>query len=110
MADYIEVNEGDWESVVVKSDVPVLVDFWAPWCGPCRAIGPHIEALATEYQGRVKVAKVNTDKNQRLAASLGIRGIPAIFMFNHGQVVAQLAGLPPNPRQRLKSLVDGVLA
>jgi thioredoxin 1 len=110
MADYIEVTDASWDKEVLQSDVPVLVDFWAPWCGPCRAIGPHIEALATEYKGTAKVVKVNTDQNQKVAASLGIRGIPAIFMFSGGKVVGQIAGLPPNPRQRLKSLIDGALA
>ena len=110
MAKPIAVKDSDFAQKVLNSDTPVVVDFWAPWCGPCRAIGPHIEALATEYKGTAKVVKVNTDQNQKVAASLGIRGIPAIFMFSGGKVVGQIAGLPPNPRQRLKSLIDGALA
>lgn len=109
MADYIEINDDQFEDEVLKSDVPVFVDFWAPWCGPCRMIGPHVEALATEYKGTVKVVKINTQNNPRTAAQLGVRGIPALFMFKGGQVVGQLAGAPRNPRAGLKKFIDSSL-
>ena len=76
MGAYLDVNEGDWDSNVLQSDVPVLVDFWAPWCGPCRAIAPNVEALAEEYAGRLRVAKVNVDNNQSLAMKYGIEAFP----------------------------------
>ena len=76
MGAYLDVNEGDWASNVLQSDVPVLVDFWAPWCGPCCAIAPNVEALAEEYAGRLRVAKVNVDNNQSLAMKYGIGGFP----------------------------------
>lgn len=109
MGAYIDVNEKDFQQQVLDSDIPVLVDFWAPWCGPCRAIAPHVEWLAGEYQGKVKVAKLNVDDNQRVAAQYGIRGIPALLVFKRGEVVNQLSGMPPNVRERLKKLVDAAL-
>jgi len=109
MGAYIDVNEGDWDSNVLQSDVPVLVDFWAPWCGPCRAIAPNVEALAEEYAGRLKVAKVNVDNNQALAMKYGIRGIPALLVFKGGDLVNQVSGVPGGGMNGLKGLVDPVL-
>ena len=109
MASYIDVNEADFQSSVLDSSVPVLVDFWAPWCGPCRAIAPHIEALGEEYEGRVTVAKVNVDNNQQLAVTYGIRGIPALLLFKDGQVANQLNGMPGNVRSSLRDLVETAL-
>lgn len=107
--DYIDLSDADFESEVLKSDVPVLVDFWAPWCGPCRMIGPHVAALATEYKGKLKVVKINTQQHQRTASMLGVRGIPALFVFKDGQVVNQMAGAPRNPRVGLQKLIEPAL-
>lgn len=104
--DYIELSDAEFESVVLKSDVPVLVDFWAPWCAPCRMIGPHVEAMATEYKGKLKVVKINTQEHQRTAAMLGVRGIPALFVFKDGQVVNHMAGAPRNARAGLEKLIE----
>ena len=109
MGAYLDVNEGDWDSNVLQSDVPVLVDFWAPWCGPCRAIAPNVEALAEEYSGRLRVAKVNVDNNQGLAMKYGIRGIPALLVFKGGELVNQVSGVPGGGINGLKGLVDPVL-
>jgi thioredoxin 1 len=91
----VHVTDGDFDQVVLKSDVPVMVDFWATWCGPCRMVAPIVEELAREYDGKVRVAKVDVDENPGVAARYGIRSIPSILFFRGGQVVAQSIGAVP---------------
>jgi len=93
-----EVTDGSFKSEVVDSSLPVLVDFWAVWCGPCRAIAPHVEALADQYEGQVKVAKLDIDSNPQVASEYGIRSIPTLLMFKGGQVVGQVVGAVPRPK------------
>ena len=88
MGNAAEFTDANFQSEVLDSPVPVLVDFWAPWCGPCRMIGPTIEELSAENAGTFKVGKVNVDENPNSPAQLGVRGIPALFLFKDGQVVA----------------------
>src|SRR5688572_4305083 len=109
MGSYVTVTDATFEAEVINSDVPVIVDFWAPWCGPCRAIAPHVEALAETYKGRVKVAKVNVDDNQGTATKFGIRGIPTVLVFKGGKLANQMVGAPPNAKTKLTELVEGVL-
>jgi thioredoxin 1 len=97
----MEFTDANWSSEVLGSDVPVLVDFWAPWCGPCRMLAPTIEKLAGEYQGRVKVGKLNTDQNVETPGSLRISSIPTVVFFHEGQEVGRLVGV--NPEAKLKS-------
>jgi thioredoxin len=93
MANVMEFNTANFDSEVVGSDVPVLVDFWAPWCGPCKMIGPIIEELSGEFGDKVKIGKVNVDDNQELAGKFGIRGIPTVMLFKGGDVVNSFVGL-----------------
>ena len=103
----ITVTDSNFEAEVVNSDVPVVVDFWAEWCGPCKQIGPSLEELSTEYNGAVKIAKVNVDENQEWAAKLGVRGIPALFLFKGGEMVANKAGAAP--KSALKDWIDSAI-
>jgi thioredoxin 1 len=90
----VEFTSANWEEEVVKSDKPVLVDFWAPWCGPCRMLGPTVERIADQFAGRVKVGKLNTDDNQEVAVRYGINVIPQLFVFSGGSSPReQLAGV-----------------
>ena len=103
--DYItEVSDTNFKQEVLDSTLPVLVDFWAPWCGPCRLLAPTIEALAEEYRGRIKVAKLNTDESPETAGSYGISSIPTVLLFKNGQVVDRLVGL--NQKSRLQQMLD----
>lgn len=88
----VEVSVDSWDADVMKSDVPVLVDFWAEWCGPCRAIIPTLEQLADQYAGKLKIAKVNVDSNRDLAAQHGVRSIPFLLIIKNGEVVDQMVG------------------
>ncbi len=88
----IEINAQNFEDEVVKSDVPVMVDFWATWCGPCMMLAPVIAEIAKENEGKIKVGKVNVDDCPELAAKYGVMSIPAVFMFKNGQVAAQAVG------------------
>jgi thioredoxin 1 len=104
----VEITDSTFENEVLKSDVPVLVDFWATWCGPCRLIAPVVEELAKQYQGKVKIAKVDVDNNIRIATKYDIRSIPSIYIFKGGKVVQTIIGAVP--KQQLTSALDGVLA
>lgn len=106
MGDLIEVTDEDFEAAV--SEGAVLVDFWAPWCGPCRAIGPSIEELATEYAGRAKIAKVNVDEAPDLAARYGVMSIPTLLFIKDGEVVDRLTGVVP--KLDLAARLDSLLA
>ncbi len=96
MADNIApVSDDTFENDVLKSSIPVLIDFWAPWCGPCRAIAPIVDQVAGEYTGKLKVVKMNVDDNPRTPARYGVRGIPNLILFKDGQVQQQIVGAVP---------------
>jgi len=94
----IHLNENNFDEEILKSEKPALVDFWAPWCGPCKMIGPIIEGLAEEYRGRVKVTKLNVDDNPNKAAAYGIKSIPTLILFKDGKVLDTLVGLVSKDR------------
>ena len=91
----VAVTDETFEAEVTNSEVPVVVDFWAEWCGPCKQIGPSLEELSDEYDGKVKIVKVNVDDNPNSPAQMGVRGIPALFIFKDGQVVSNKTGAAP---------------
>ena len=103
----IHLSEGTFDAEVLRSSQPALVDFWAPWCGPCRAIAPVLDELAGEYKGKIKVAKVNVDDNKKLAGDHGVMSIPTMILFKNGKVVDKVIGLVP--KDRLKALLDKAL-
>ena len=95
MAKPMQVNDRNFDKEVVEAGMPVLVDFWAPWCGPCKMIGPFVEQLADEYDGKIKVVKYNTQDSNKVAASLGVRSIPAVILFDGTEVVDAIIGARP---------------
>jgi thioredoxin 1 len=104
----VNVDDSSFQKEVVESEVPVLVDFWAPWCGPCNIVGPIVAEIAQEYAGKLKVCKVNVDEANTTANSFGIRGIPTLMIFKGGEVVEQIVGAVPKPQITAK--IDTVLA
>jgi thioredoxin 1 len=109
MSEHVEHGtDANFEKLVVESEVPVLVDFWAPWCGPCRMVGPVLEEVAADYAGRAKVVKVNVDEEQQVAGGMGIRSIPTVALFNGGEVKDVLIGA--RPKGDFTALLDKALA
>ena len=103
----VHVGDDDFAEQILQADRPALVDFWAPWCGPCRTLGPTVEALAVEYRDRIKVAKVNIDDNPRTAETYGVMSIPTLILFKEGKILDTLIGLVP--KERLEAFVGKAL-
>lgn len=100
MTEPIKVTDAEFESQVLKNDLPVVVDFWAPWCGPCRAVAPILDKLAAEYAGKVIIAKVNTDEDNQWSMKYGVQGIPTMLFINKGNLVHRQVGALPEPMLR----------
>lgn len=103
----IHVGDGNFDAEVLKAGKPALVDFWAPWCGPCKAIGPTVEALAVQYKDQLKVAKVDIDENPKTAETYGVMSIPTLILFKEGKVLDTLVGLVP--KERLEAFIKKAL-
>ena len=95
MSDLLEVTDDNFETEIVKSDIPVMVDFWAEWCGPCKMVGPVVEELSKEYAGKVKIGKMDVDQNRETPAKFGIRSIPTLILFKGGEVAQTIVGAQP---------------
>ena len=110
MTEPIHVTDAEFDAKVMQSSVPVIVDFWAPWCGPCRMVAPILDELSKEYDGQIVVAKVNTDENPQHAIQFGVQGIPTMLFVKDGEVVDRMVGAAPKPiiQQRVAALVEPV--
>ncbi|GAB5473918.1 MAG: thioredoxin [Maribacter sp.] len=103
----LEITDATFDEVVLKSDKPVVVDFWAAWCGPCRMVGPIIDEVSSEYEGKAVVGKVDVDANQEFAAKYGVRNIPTVLVFKNGEIVNRQVGV--SPKQVYTDAIDAVL-
>lgn len=107
MSEFVaEVTDGNWKDEVLGSSQPVLVDFWAAWCGPCRMLAPTVEAVAQKYQGKAKFVKLNVDENVESPAAYGIRGIPTLILFKNGQEVDRHVGVPGDAATSIAKMID----
>jgi len=104
-----EVDKTNFEQEVLQSDIPVMVDFWAPWCVPCRVIAPLVERLAEQYAGRLKVAKLNVDENHELAIRYQVMSIPTLIFFKNGQVIDRIIGVPREPERVIVQKIEEVI-
>ncbi len=103
----VEINDASFKTEVTDSPIPVLVDFWAPWCGPCKMIAPVLEELAQEYDGKAKIVKINIDDNQNTPAQFGVRSIPTLILFKNGNEVEKIIGA--QSKDKLKAIIDSAL-
>ncbi len=112
MSEINQVTDAEFEEAVLKSSIPVIVDFWAEWCGPCLMISPILEDLAPEYEGKAKILKLNVDENRETAMKFGIMSIPTVLFFKGGSVIEQLVGIPmppKDPKEEIKNKIDTLL-